>query len=77
MEKQRSADRSLVGNPEGKSMEDLDVDGKIILKCVFEKRAWGREMDGTGSREGQGTRQDGNETSGSIKCGEFSDQLRN
>jgi hypothetical protein len=30
--------RILVGNPEGKiSLEDLGVDGRIILKCNFGK----------------------------------------
>jgi hypothetical protein len=29
----------LVGKPEGKShLEDLDVDGRIILRCIF--RRW-------------------------------------
>ena len=39
---------------------------------------WRYGLDQAGSRQGQaaGTYECGNETSGSIKCGEFLDQLR-
>ena len=55
------------------------VDGKIILSWIFRK--WDVEDHGpdrAGSGQGQvtGTCECGNETSGSIKCGEFLDWLR-
>jgi hypothetical protein len=38
MGERRSANRVLVGKHEGgDSLEDLDVDGKIILNCIFKK----------------------------------------
>jgi len=56
-------------------LEDLDVDGKIILKRIFKKRngAWigliwfrvGRE------REREDSCECGNDVSGSIKCEVF------
>jgi hypothetical protein len=34
----RDACRVLVGRPEGKDhLEDLDIDGRIILKLIFKK----------------------------------------
>jgi hypothetical protein len=34
----RGAYRALVGKPEGRNhLEDPGVDGRIILKCIFEK----------------------------------------
>jgi hypothetical protein len=58
---------------EGNHLEDPGLDGRIILKWIFERldeRAW------TGSiwpRKGyvMGSCQYGDEHSGSIKCGEF------
>jgi hypothetical protein len=54
---------------------DPGVDGRIILKWIFRK--WGVEV-GTGLSwfpigKGAGTCECGNETSCSIKCGEFLD----
>jgi len=44
MNDRRSADKVLVGRPESKCyLEDLGVDGKIILKRIFEK--WNGGMD--------------------------------
>jgi len=44
MNDRRSADKVLVGRPESKCyLEDLGVDGKIILKRIFEK--WNGSMD--------------------------------
>ena len=48
-------------------LEDPGVDGRVILRCIF------RKWDGTGLIW---LRIRGNEPSGSIKCGEFIDQLR-
>jgi hypothetical protein len=58
---------------EGEHLEDLGVDGRIILRWIFRK--WDRKARsglmwlriGTGS----GRFECGNEHSGSIKCGEF------
>jgi len=56
-------------------LEVQGVDGRIILRWIFRKlnvRVW------TGSswlRIGTGNCDCGNETWGSIKCGEFLDQL--
>jgi len=34
----------LVGKPEGKrTLEDVDVDGRIILKCIFSNRNGGMD----------------------------------
>jgi hypothetical protein len=38
MGERRGAYKDLVGKPEGKRpLEDLDVDGRLILKLVFKK----------------------------------------
>jgi len=58
-------------------LEDLGVDGRIILRWIFRKRGvrawtgfnWLRIWTGGGSCEC------GNERTGSIKCGEFLDKL--
>jgi hypothetical protein len=73
MGERRGAYRALVGKPEGKNhLEDPGVDGRIILKWIFER------LDGavTGLiwlRIGQvaGSCECGDEPSGSIKCREF------
>jgi len=64
-------ERGHLGNP--------DVDGRIILRCIFRKwdvGAWNilSQLD-VGSGQGQvaSTYNCCNETSGSIKCGEFLD----
>ena len=51
-------------------LEDLGVDGRIILEWMSQKssgRAW------TECRQVAGFCEHGNETSGCIKCGEFLD----
>jgi hypothetical protein len=71
----RGVYRDLVGKHEGDHLEDPSVDVRIILRWTFgnrDVRAW------TGSGQGQmtGTCENGYETSGSIKCGEFLYWLR-
>jgi hypothetical protein len=57
-------------------LEDLGIDGRMILKWIFKKcdgEAW------TGSnwpRMWTGGCECGNEPLGTIKCGEFRDELR-
>jgi hypothetical protein len=55
---------------------DPGVDGRIILKWIFKK--WDGGMDWIELPQGQvaGSCEYGNEPSGSIKCGEFLDELR-
>jgi hypothetical protein len=56
-------------------VEDPGVNGRIILKLVFEKWDGGgvHGLDRSGSVQGQvaGCCECGNEPSGSIKCGKF------
>jgi len=58
-------------------LEDLGVDGKIILKCIFKKWDGRHELDCSDSWEGKvaGALECWNELSGSIKCGEFLNSL--
>ena len=58
--------------------EDLGLDGRIILRWIFRKWLVGYGLDQAGSGQGQvaGTCECGNESSGSIKRGEFLDWLR-
>jgi len=55
--------------------EDLFVSGKIILEWILGNRVGSCELDASGSGWGPvaGPREQGNEPSGSIKCGEFHD----
>jgi hypothetical protein len=58
-------------------LEDLGIDRRIVLKCIFKKWDWGggHGMDSSGSGYGQvvASCECGNERLGSIKCGEFLD----
>ena len=57
-------------------LEDLGVDGNLILTRIF-KKCGGHGMDCSDSRQGQvpGACECGNEPSGYVKCGEFLDWL--
>jgi hypothetical protein len=68
-----------VRRPEGrKTLGKPSVDGRIILKSIFEKRDGGHGLHRSGSRyrEVAGCCECDNEPSGSIKCGEFLEWLR-
>jgi hypothetical protein len=53
--KSRNAYRVLVGKPEGRNhLEDPSVDGRIILRWIFEKRDRGHGVDRSGLRIGTG-----------------------
>jgi len=56
-------------------LEDLSVDGKIILKWILEKEDERSRIGFTSRRIGKVACccERGNEPSGSIKCGEFLD----
>ena len=75
----RGTQRVLVGRPEGRNhLEDPGVDGRIILKCIFERLDGGNGLDLYGSGQGQVADfcQYSDQPSGSIKCGEFLEYLR-
>jgi hypothetical protein len=71
MRDRRGAYRVLVGRP--KEMEDICIDGRIILKWFFKKWDEMHGMDCSGSVQGQvaGLSECGNEPSGSINMGNF------
>jgi hypothetical protein len=56
-------------------MEDPGIDGRIILKWIFEKWVGGHGLNRSGSELEQvaGSCECDNESSSSIKCGEFLD----
>ena len=60
-------------------MGDPGVDERIILRWIFRKWDVGYGLDEADSGLGQvaGACKCGNEPSGSIKCGEFLDWMRN
>ena len=59
-------------------MEDLAVDGRVILKCMLNKiGSSGKESYSSNWRRLAGCLEHGSEPSGSVKCGEFLDWLRN
>jgi len=76
IEATRGAYRVLVGRPEIRDhLEDLGIDGRIILKWV-QGRALGKhgiDFSGLGEREVVGACGCDDEHSGSIKCGKFLD----
>ena len=72
----RGVYRVLVGNLEGKNhLEDLDADGRIILRWIFRMWDGGHGLDLSGSGQGHvaGPCDCGNEPSGTIKRGEHLD----
>ena len=60
-------------------LEDLGVDGRIILKWISKKQDGVRRLDWFCSDQGQvaGCCEQGNELQGSIQFGEFFDQVKN
>jgi hypothetical protein len=60
-------------------LEDPAVDGRILLKWIFEKWDGGHGLYRSDLGYGQvaGCFECGNEPSDCIKCGEFPDNLRN
>jgi len=75
----RNQYRYLVWTPkEGASFKDLGTDGRILCKQIFRKqdvRAWTAQL-GSGHRQMECHCNQGNELSGSTKCGQFLDWLR-
>jgi hypothetical protein len=65
---------------EGDHLEETGVDGRIILKWIFERLdgGGGHGLDQSGSGQGQvaGFCECGNEPSGFVKCGVFLEKLR-
>jgi len=57
-------------------MEDPVVDGRVILRWIFRKWDVGVWTGSIRFRIGTGGGECGNETSGSLKCGEFLDWQR-
>jgi hypothetical protein len=59
-------------------LKDRGIDERIILKWIFGKWGGGHGLVCYGSGQGQvvGSCKCGNESSRSIKCGEFPDLLR-
>ena len=72
MMEKRDVYRVLVGKTEGQNdLEDLGVDGIIILKRIFKKRAGATWTRLIWLRIATGSCEYGTELTGSIKCGEF------
>jgi hypothetical protein len=68
----RGAYRDLVGVHEGKRpLGNLNVDGRIILKWIFQEVRWRYGLDRSGAGQGlvAGCCERGNEPSSSVKCG--------
>jgi hypothetical protein len=62
---------------EGDHLKDPGVDGRIILKWIFERLGGGVDwIDLAQNRDRAGSWVYGDEPSGSIKCGEFLEWLR-
>ena len=62
---------------EGDHLEDQGVDGRIILKWIFESLDGGMDwINLAQDRDVAGSCKCGDEPSGSIKCGEFLEYLR-
>jgi hypothetical protein len=66
------------GKQETDHLENLGIDGRIILKFMFKRLDGKQGLDCSGSGWGQmaSSYECGNEDQGSIKCGEILDELR-
>jgi hypothetical protein len=57
--------------------EDVDAGGRIILKCILDKMGWyGLDSSVSGQEPVEGCCEHGNEPSGSVKCWEILEWLR-
>jgi hypothetical protein len=77
--KRRGSYRVLVGKLQGKNnVQDLDVDGRILLEWIFNKEDERHGLYRSGSRQGQVAKsyKCSNEPAGSIKYGEFPGSLK-
>jgi hypothetical protein len=56
-------------------LEELDIDRRIILNCIFNKGIGSHGLDSSGSAQGQVSVvcECCNEITGSVKCGVFID----
>jgi len=66
-----------IGKQETDHLENLGIDGRIILKFMFKRLDGKQGLDCYGSGWGQmaSSYECGNEDQGSIKCGEILDEL--
>jgi hypothetical protein len=62
----------MVGTPEGRShLENLNIDGKLILKWTFRKSGWVCTVSGLGYGQMAGFCECGDEPLGFVRYGDF------